>query len=63
MADFEIRIRLTGTTEGFAQHVAWVVRRELWREYPNLQGSLEPPRLVLEGAECGCPCHGEAGRG
>ena len=46
MPDYEIRIRLTGASEGWAQHIAWVVKQELWRKYPHLQGGVESPRLV-----------------
>lgn len=42
MPDFEIRIRLTGTTLGYAQHVAWEVRRSYWQSHIEV----EPPRLV-----------------
>lgn len=45
MPDFEIRIRLTDTTEAYAQHVAWSVGKAL-DGYPHLDVTLEPPLLV-----------------
>jgi hypothetical protein len=45
MPDFEIRIRLTDTSPGYAEHVAWAVGKAL-DTYPHLQIRLDKPLLV-----------------
>ena len=45
MADYEIRIRVTGTTDQNADYVTWAVRRVL-DTFRHLQITCDEPRLI-----------------